>query len=74
MSFAEGFVNNGKLFQWIIEGLIPYEIKMYCYVWMDDLAILAGPLENHFAVLHDVLHSLKENSLNIQIEKANFVR
>ena len=41
---------------------------------MDDLAILAGPLEKHFAVLHDVLRSLKENSLNIQSEKANFVR
>ena len=68
----QGFVNSGEIFQSIMEGLIPEEVKKYCYVYMDDLAILKETFEKHLEVLGKVLCTLKDNGLTVQIEKSKF--
>ena len=68
----QGFVNSGEIFQSIMEGLIPEEVKRYCYVYMDDLAILTETFEKHLEVLGKVLCTLKDNGLTVQIEKSKF--
>ena len=68
----QGFVNSGEIFQSIMERLIPDELKIYCYIYMDDLAILTGTFEKHLDLLQQVLCALKDNGLTVQIEKSKF--
>ena len=68
----QGFVNSGEIFQSLMEGLLDDELRKYCHVYMDDLAILTSSFDKHMENLQKLLDTLKRNGLTVQIGKSKF--
>ena len=68
----QGYVNSGEIFQSIMEALLTPEIRKYCHLYMDDLAITTCTFEKHLEVIQQVLDIFSRNGLTIKIEKSKF--
>lgn len=68
---AFGMVNAPELFQRMISELL-FPHHEFARVYMDDILIVSDSLDDHVANVKQVLLTLKENGLHVNLSKSNF--
>lgn len=69
-----GLKNAPATFQRVMDCILRDLIGVCCFVYMDDIIIFSGSLEEHKLHLDSILKRLKEAGLKIQLDKCEFFR
>lgn len=69
-----GLRNAPATFQRVMDAVLREFIGKCCLVYMDDIIIFSGSLEEHAKDIRKIFNKLKEANLKIQLEKCFFFR
>lgn len=70
-----GLKNSPATFQRAMDDVLRVHIAAKrCYVYIDDVVVLGDTLENHLRNLYEVLKTLRDANLKVQLDKTEFLR
>ena len=69
-----GLKNAPAIFQRAMDDVLRKHIGKKCYVYMDDVVIFGKTLEEHLSNLREVLQTLNEANLKVQLDKSEFLK
>lgn len=69
-----GLTNAPATWQRLIDKVLGADLEPYCFVYLDDIIIIAPSFEKHLEILTKVLERLISAGLTVSREKCNFCR
>lgn len=68
-----GFKNSPICFQKAMDDVLRKHIGKQCYVYMDDIIVFGKTLEEHTQNLREILTTLLDANLKVQLDKSHFL-
>ena len=69
-----GLTNAPATFQRVMDSLFGDLVGVYCLVYMDDIIVFSGSLQEHIQHLGNIFQRILTANLKLQIDKSDFLR
>lgn len=67
-----GLKNAPATFQRLINSVLRKYINKICVVYLDDILIFSGTIQEHKDSIHKIFNALRKHNLKIQVDKCSF--